>query len=650
MKVYAAEDQATGAGQHEPEYRNDHFTFESCPLRAPGDIRVLGLMPGASKSPIKCILATQSLVVATQHDRNTKYIALSYAWSQEEPTHSIKMYTAGHRAGVLCITPDLHTAMRQLRDSESVIFLWIDAICIDQANIQEKNHQVPLMADIYRRAEHVYVWLGQSSNNDGSKEALDFIHRPREFIAMSASAMRDHNWRAFYSFILRPWFRHRWAIQAVVLARKATLICGDRTFGWHEFADTLSIVQEVMTESSNDDMQYREYYDWGHMSLQPAFQLAQIREDLRRVYGDEDDVGSLWSLEALTWKFQDFETSDPRDAIYALLALAKDIRPNSPDCSSFTHIPINYNSVYPDVCKNYISSTIQASGSLDVLFRPWEHFQEGIKGFPGGVPSWLPQKPSITFGHSILGKYGRINADVLVGPPEPGKRYYNACGSVAVTNACNFGTDTKNNSMFVEGLIVDAITKKKTFARPGGEYSFISDGVPDEWREAAGWLPSAKEPPNAYWRTLVADRGPNGRATPDFYPVACRDQANRYVFVTNHYKWNLGTPLTKAHDALVSKFVQRVQEVVLNRRLIKTKRGRLGLAPCRAKKGDLVCVLFGCSVPVLLRQHKDADTLEKYFRIIGECYIHGIMDGQAVEMARRKRGDNTPPKQLFEIR
>ena len=160
MKVYAVEDQATGAGQHEPEYRNDHFTFESCPLRALGDIRVLGLMPGASKSPIECILATQSLVVATQHDRNTKYIALSYAWSQAEPTHSTKMYTAGHCAGVLCITPDLHTAMRQLRDSESVIFLWIDAICTDQANIQEKNHQVPLMADIYRRAEHVYVWLG----------------------------------------------------------------------------------------------------------------------------------------------------------------------------------------------------------------------------------------------------------------------------------------------------------------------------------------------------------------------------------------------------------------------------------------------------------------------------------------------------------
>ena len=580
MKVYAAEDHAITAAHHEPEYP---FTFESCPLAAPGNIRVLGLMPGAFESPIECNLATQSVVVATLHDRNPKYIALSYVWDQGEPTHSIKMYTAGHYAGELCIRPDLYAAMTQLRDSESVIFLWIDAICINQASIQEKNQQVPLMAVVYRRAEHVCVWLGEM--NDESKVALDFIRRPGDVFATSVSAKSKPNWRAFYAFISRPWFRHRWAIQAIALARKATLICGNRSFGWHELANALSIVQNVMTRFSNDNIRYHEYDDWGHMSLQPAFRLAEIRDDLRRFSGDGDDTARRWSLEALTWKFQDFETSDPRDTIYALLALAKDKKQESPHFYSFTHIPIDYNWVYLDLCKNYIASAIQTSGSLDVLFRPWEHYQEGTKVFPGGVPSWLPQKWSITFGRSIYGKYARINADVLVGPPEHGK--YNACGSVAVTNECRFGTGMKKNSMFVEGLIVDVITKKQTFARPGGEYSLISDGIPDEWRAAGGWLPSAEDPPDAYWRTLVADRGPNGSATPDFYPVACREHANRYVYVANHYKSesHSGTPTSKVDNALVNTFVQRVQEVVLNRRLVNTKCGRLGLAPYRTKKG-----------------------------------------------------------------
>ena len=616
MDVDAAEDQAPAAGYHDPE-----FTFERCPLRRPGDIRMLGLLPGGLNSPIECTL------VATERVQNQGYIALSYAPIQGEPSHSIKIHTAGGLTGMFNITPDLYAALEKLRDRNNVKYLWIDTICIDQANTQEKNLQVLRMAEVYRRAEHVCVWLGQES--DVSRVALDFIHGAGDLLLISTLDQSRPDWTAFYAFISKPWFRYRWAIQAISLARRAILTCGDCTVGWHEFANALSIVQEVITASSNDATRNDDYNDWGHMYLQPAYRLAEIRNGLRDVSRDGVHREFLVTGD-LDVEVQDFEVSDPRDAIYALLGLAKDTRQESPDCSSFTHIPINYNSVYPDVCKNYISGR--------------------GKGFPGGVPSWLPQESSITVGHSVLGKYGRINADLLVGPPESGKSHYNACGSVAVTGACNFGTGTKINSLFVEGLIVDVITEQKTFARPGGEYSFISDGVPDEWRAAIGCLPSAKEPPNAYWRTLVADRGPNGGATPDFYPVACRDQVNRYIFVANHYKENVGTPLTKAHDALVNKFMQRVQEVVLNRRLIKTKRGRLGLAPYRAKKEDAVGILFGCSVPVLLRQHEDADTLEGYFKIIGECYIHGIMDGQAVEMARRKSGNVTLPTKLLEIR
>ena len=649
MDINEAGDQATKAAYHKPGHPKDHFTFESCPLTDPGDVRVLCLLPGRLESPIECTLSTHSLMDATKHNQNRKYLALSYVWDQGEPTDSIKIHTSGHSAGVLYIMPNLHAALRHLRDIKSVRVLWIDAICIDKANIQEQNHQVSLMADVYRRAEHVCVWLGQRS--DDSDKALDFIGGAVDSIATSARAQREPDWRAFYSFISRPWFRHRWAIQAIALARNATLICGERTVGWHELASALSIVQEVMTEFSNDKVRFNDYDEWGHMSLQPAFRLAEIRNNVHRVPGDVDDIGSLWSLETLMWKFQDFETSDPRDAIYALLALAKDRRLISPDFYSLTHLPIDYYRLYPDVCKNYISSTIKISGSLDVLCRPWKPYEERIKVGSVATPSWLPQNSSITFGHSIYGKYGRINADVMVGPPNPGKRYYNASGSVPVTNACRFGTGIKDNSMFVEGVVVDAIAKIQPAALCGNERSALHDGVPNNWRAAGGWMQSAKEPPDVYWRTLVADRGPNGNGTPDFYPVACKEQANRYYRVANNYYWDWdATPMSRATDALVVKFVHRVQEVVLNRRLVNTEHGRLGLAPKRAKKSDLVCLLGGCSVPIVLRPQQDAGTGEGYFQFIGECYIHGIMEGEALELARRGSGNDTIPKQEFEVR
>ena len=131
-------------------------------------------------------------------------------------------------------------------------------------------------------------------------------------------------------------------------------MCDDRTVSWHELANALSIVQEVITASSNNTTRNDDYDDWGHMALQPAYRLAEARNHLRTVSGDENPIGSPWSLETLMWKFQDFEASDPRDAIYALLALANDRKLVSHDFYSLTHIPIDYSWFDVDVFKTIL--------------------------------------------------------------------------------------------------------------------------------------------------------------------------------------------------------------------------------------------------------------------------------------------------------
>ena len=551
----------------------------------------------------------------------------TYVWGDEKPTDSINILMRRQYASMMYITPNLCEALRQLRDRRSVRYLWIDAICVDQANEEEKNHQVPLMADIYRRAKHVCVWLGKSS--DDSDKAVQFIEFTAGTEYLNATSA-DYDWQPFYSFITRPWFRHRWSIQAIAVARRATIVCGFHTVDWNELADALS-----------STLCY-DHVKWGHISLQPAFRLAEIRKNVRWVSGDEVDTGSLWSLETMMWKFHDFEISDPRDAIYALLALAKDRRLISHSFHPLTHGPMDN---YLDVYKNYFLYTTKESGSLDVLCRPWKPLDEGIEWDTVATPLWVPQNSAISVGHNMYGKYGRMNPDVLVGPPEPGKRYYNASASVPITNACRFGTGTRYDSLFVEGLVVDAIAEKQPYAVCGGELGGLADGGPDRWRAAGGWTNSAEKPPDAYWRTLVADRGPDGSDTPDFYPIACQEQAeDRYYYVGKNFKLGHPTP----NDENVVKFVQRVQEVVRNRRLIHTKYGRLGLAPHLAKKRDLVCILFGCSVPIVLRRQQDADTGKPYSQFIGECYIHGILDGQALELARLE--NDSISKEEFEIR
>jgi hypothetical protein len=83
-------------------------------------------------------------------------------------------------------------------------------------------------------------------------------------------------------------------------------------------------------------------------------------------------------------------------------------------------------------------------------------------------------------------------------------------------------------------------------------------------------------------------------------------------------------------------FLKRVQEVVWNRKFLRSKgfhhdgsKKRLfGLAPTSAQEGDLICILFGCSVPVILRRVGPPD--DHFYYLIGEAYVHGIMDGEAL--------------------
>ncbi len=116
------------------------------------------------------------------------------------------------------------------------------------------------------------------------------------------------------------------------------------------------------------------------------------------------------------------------------------------------------------------------------------------------------------------------------------------------------------------------------------------------------WDPKYDEPPEDFWRTLVADRGPEGRDPLPFYPRACREVFQHSLDDT------LDTTMLINHGStIIADFLKRVQAVIWNRRLMRTKRSWLGLVPKAAHSDDLICILNGCSVPVVLRRvHKSA--------------------------------------------
>jgi len=114
-------------------------------------IRLIKLEDGEFNNPIQCTLETHSL------DGSTRYEALSYVWG--DPHDTIPFSCAGRR---LHVTRNLHAALRKMRminDMRKHAPLWIDAVCINQANVDEKTVQVRLMGEIYAGASLVHIWL-----------------------------------------------------------------------------------------------------------------------------------------------------------------------------------------------------------------------------------------------------------------------------------------------------------------------------------------------------------------------------------------------------------------------------------------------------------------------------------------------------------
>ena len=148
-------------------------------------------------------------------------------------------------------------------------------------------------------------------------------------------------------------------------------------------------------------------------------------------------------------------------------------------------------------------------------------------------------------------------------------------------------------SLYVMGFILDTIASVQPSSQSGS--------IPTPWARFAGWEQMEGTPPEHFWRTLVADRGSDGKNPPVYYSRACQESF-RKGGTTQGVVDTMGL-IEHERNSVVAQFCRRVQAAIWNRALIRTEAGRLGLVANNVKEGDLVCILYGCSVPVALRRH-----------------------------------------------
>jgi hypothetical protein len=200
------------------------MAYQYLPLHSPEEaIRLLNIHPGKDEEPLSCTLTPDHVL---SHADCPPYAALSYTWGPPTPQHTITINGAS-----FFIRENLWSFLRQLRRLGEHAYIWTDAISINQADVPEKNLQVPLMGRIYKNAARVLVYLGQEA--DQSQLIMDLAARQPPDCAAEECAI---DWRkvdlfhyapTLFRLCNRPYWDRTWIIQEILLARgQIFVLCG----------------------------------------------------------------------------------------------------------------------------------------------------------------------------------------------------------------------------------------------------------------------------------------------------------------------------------------------------------------------------------------------------------------------------------------
>lgn len=207
----------------------DPFTYQ--PLTEPDSFRLLLIHPAPSHpAPITCNLVPTTLSQCN-HEIIDHYTALSYVWGDASQRRTISVNNHS-----VSVTASLEAAIRDLRDPTRSLYIWADALCIDQSNIDERNQQVRLMGKIYSTAHHTVIHLGpvwsETERLLSATLAISDAYYGREGTGRD---LQDVAQLAERDIISRPWFNRIWIFQELVLSGDPWIQCGGLRARWADF-------------------------------------------------------------------------------------------------------------------------------------------------------------------------------------------------------------------------------------------------------------------------------------------------------------------------------------------------------------------------------------------------------------------------------
>lgn len=364
----------------------------------PGQIRILRLHPAEVTSHnLTCDIFHLPL------SDNVNYTALSYVWGNVDETAIIRVGDE-----FLFIGMNLYSALVNLRRRDRTVWLWVDAVCINQYDVQERNHQVENMRHIYEFATETVVYLGGQEGNT-CHAAWNFLERKATW-ALNSDQERDSNLPGIvedivdfrgdisdvYNGVLcREWFTRVWVLQEVVVSKDIIIQCSKRAISWDDF------IKIVLTQAPVYD-RYGAFIRQFELSeavrrmwrARVAYQLSKDQTDhlpswYQEALGEEETSSEMLDMVVCA---KHLNASDPRDKIIALLGISTGF-----DWKAFG--TIDYNKTTRDVYVQFARDLMKTTSSYSILsyasglrykLSDTEQSESSLSSKILELPSWVP--------------------------------------------------------------------------------------------------------------------------------------------------------------------------------------------------------------------------------------------------------------------
>jgi Heterokaryon incompatibility protein (HET) len=258
--------------------------------------------------------------------KSQPYSAVSYSWGPAGATREIIL-----NGKPFSVQSSLWNFLWQMRDQKewNRRWFWIDAICINQQDIKERNMQVSIMRHIYATAENVVVWLGSATIQ--TDLAMDYIARQNIMILenktteISSPQIKPHRFRmlwtmeegkAFLNLCRRRYWTRAWIVQEIMYARQITLFCGSRNVRWRTFNGIFQRLNSIQV------MGWFHMHSYGIEVLES--EAAVIFEEKSRWEEYPANLGKGIPIRTLVGAYGHLESTKKVDKVYALAGLCSD--------------------------------------------------------------------------------------------------------------------------------------------------------------------------------------------------------------------------------------------------------------------------------------------------------------------------------------